>query len=342
MRLLKRLHLTFFCLLFIAHSSFSADSTAIKEPHVEGTIRAKYEYFTELDEHRFQVRNARIAFKGNIGKITTYKAEIDLSDEGKTKMLDAYVRLNPVRNFEFTMGQQKVPFSTDNLRSPYELYFANRSFIGKQLTNLRDVGMSVKLTNDRFLPLDFIAGIYNGMGLYTQDKTLSLNELSYAGRLVFFPKNAFRISLNANTIQPEMIRMTFYNVGLWYDMGNLHLETEYLYKTYSNNTVFDNRETTGFFVFGAYNIATPCFKTIKKITPVLRFDKMTKNLRYDVQTSANITTKTDEARHRITGGLNISLAQPFQNDIRLNYERYFWEDGSFTDSKIVAEFVVHF
>lgn len=342
MRLLKRLHLTFFCLLFIAHSSFSADSTAIKAPHVEGTIRAKYEYFTELDEHRFQVRNARIAFKGNIGKITTYKAEIDLSDEGKTKMLDAYVRLNPVRNFEFTIGQQKVPFSTDNLRSPYELYFANRSFIGKQLTNLRDVGMSLKLTNDRFLPLDFIAGIYNGMGLYTQDKTLSLNELSYAGRLVLFPKNAFRISLNANTIQPEMIRMTFYNVGLWYDMGNLHLETEYLYKTYSNNTVFDNRETTGFFVFGAYNIATPCFKTIKKITPVLRFDKMTKNLRYDVQTSANITTKTDEARHRITGGLNISLAQPFQNDIRLNYERYFWEDGSFTDSKIVAEFVVHF
>ena len=77
MRLPKRHYLTFFCLLFIAHLSFPADSTAFKSPYVEGTIRAKYEYFTEIDEHRFQIRNARIAFKGNLGKITSKNVDFN-------------------------------------------------------------------------------------------------------------------------------------------------------------------------------------------------------------------------------------------------------------------------
>lgn len=342
MKLQGRQLTTLICLFLNVHSSFSADSTSVRSIKIEGTIRAKYEYFTELDEHRFQIRNARIAFKGNLGPITSYKAEVDLSDEGKTKMLDAYIRLQPIHNFEFTIGQQKVPFSTDNLRSPHELYFANRSFMGKQLTNLRDVGVSFMLSNQQFLPLDFTLGIYNGMGLYTQDKTLALDELSYAGRLVIFPKQSFRISVNANTIQPGLIRMTLYNAGLWYDLGRLHLESEYFYKTYSNNAILDRQYTTGYFIFGAYNFAIPQLKNIKSISPVLRYEGMTKNLKYDIQSSTNIATKIDEPRSRITGGFIVSLAKPFLNDIRLNYEKYFWEDGTNTESKFVAEFVVHF
>ena len=38
---------------------------------------------------RFEVRNARVSVTGNVLPIVAYKAEIDLSDEGSIKMLDA-------------------------------------------------------------------------------------------------------------------------------------------------------------------------------------------------------------------------------------------------------------
>jgi hypothetical protein len=61
-------------------------------PEIHGTIRGKYEYQTETSESRFEVRNARFSVSGNVHPIVAYKAEIDLSDEGSIKMLDAYAR----------------------------------------------------------------------------------------------------------------------------------------------------------------------------------------------------------------------------------------------------------
>lgn len=338
----KSLFLFAFFVLGFDLTADENDKQDLFVPRVEGTIRAKYEYFSNIDEHRFQVRNARFSVRGKFSAITSYKAEIDLSDEGKTKMLDAYVRLQPQKHWNFIIGQQKVPFSTDNLRSPHELYFANRSFMGKQLTNLRDVGMSVNLLNEKLIPFDCVLGIFNGLGLYTQDKTMKMEELSYAARIILFPNTPLKISLNTNTIQPSAIRMTYYNTGIVYSFGNFHFETEYLYKTYSENSLLNSNSTTGFFVFGAYTIKTPKLKNISKITPVLRFDGMSKNLKYDIQSSSSINTIIDDARTRLTVGFIISLAKPFLNDIRLNYERYFWKDGHLADNKFVAEFVVKF
>ena len=51
---------------------------------------------------RFEVRNARISITGNVLPIVAYKAEIDLSDEGQIKMLDAYARLFPIKDLTVT------------------------------------------------------------------------------------------------------------------------------------------------------------------------------------------------------------------------------------------------
>lgn len=64
-------------------------------PEIHGTIRAKYEYEPQIDKGRFEIRNARLSVEGKVIPIVRYKAEIDLSDEGTIKMLDAYVRLQP-------------------------------------------------------------------------------------------------------------------------------------------------------------------------------------------------------------------------------------------------------
>ena len=59
----------------------------VKTMKIGGTIRSKYEYQTEEGEGRFEVRTARINVAGNVTKEVSYKAEIDLCDEGKIKML---------------------------------------------------------------------------------------------------------------------------------------------------------------------------------------------------------------------------------------------------------------
>ena len=76
----------------------------VKTMKIGGTIRSKYEYQTEEGEGRFEVRTARINVAGNVTKEVSYKAEIDLCDEGKIKMLDAYTRIKPWKTLQFTIG----------------------------------------------------------------------------------------------------------------------------------------------------------------------------------------------------------------------------------------------
>ncbi|MDX9919929.1 MAG: porin [Paludibacter sp.] len=327
--------IAFVCVFIFSSIQLKAQTSY--EPQIDGTIRAKYEYNTNDAEHRFQVRNARFSIRGNFSPIVNYKAEIDLSDEGVTRMLDAYLRLQPSKWWHFTIGQQKVPFSTDNLRSPHQLYFANRSFIGKQLTGLRDVGATFEFENFTEFPLSFQAGVYNGTGLYNQKSWRKTNELSYVLRSVIRPVKSLELSADVNSINPSGLRMNLYSGGIMYDIENLHLEIEYFYKTYENNLY---TPTQGFFGFAAYNIATPKSKNITKITPGIRYDMMTENKKFD---SAGTLIAPDIARSRITGGITISLAKPFLNDIRLNYEQYFYGVGiPNSDNKFVAEFVVRF
>ncbi|NLO69551.1 MAG: porin [Porphyromonadaceae bacterium] len=335
----RRSILILFIISFIHLIAAKSDSTTtnIYIPNIEGTIRAKYEYNSSLDAHRFQVRNARFSVNGNITPITSYKAEIDLSDEGITKMLDAYVRLKPYKWFNFTIGQQKIPFGTDNLRSPHLLYFANRSFVGKQLVSgLRDVGATVLLRNFTAVSFDFQAGVYNGDGLYDQkDWQKSVN---YVLRLEAFPTDYMEVSLNYNSIKPEDLRMNFYDVGAYVDLGNLHLEGEFIYKTYANDAF---PATKSYSTFAAYDIWTNK-GILKKITPLVRFDSMTDNNKGKVNSLGEYQID-DIARKRLTSGFTFSFAKPFVNDIRLNYEKYFFAEGiQNEDDKVVLEFVVRF
>ncbi len=57
-----------------------------------------------------------------------------------------------MKDLNFTIGQMRVPFTIDAHRSPHQQYFANRSFIAKQVGNVRDVGFTAGYTNKRWLP----------------------------------------------------------------------------------------------------------------------------------------------------------------------------------------------
>ena len=130
-------------------------------PDISGTVRAKAEYQINEQATRFQVRNARVALDGRIIKGIEYRAEIDFSDEGRMRMLDAYVGLRPLKGFRIRLGQMRVPYSIDAHRSPHLQYFANRSFIDNAVGDVRYLGLALIYSFCK-LPLKLEGGLFNG------------------------------------------------------------------------------------------------------------------------------------------------------------------------------------
>lgn len=343
----KFLLLALFAIFAVVPMSAQDDGDKVdRTPKIHGTIRGKYEYQTEEGEGRFQVRNARVSIEGNVTKVVSYKAEIDLSDEGQIKMLDAYTRLKPVRGLDFTIGQMRVPFTIDAHRSPHLQYFANRSFIAKQVGNVRDVGATLGYSFNVGFPIKLEAGMFNGSGL-TDQKDFWTNNINFSAKAQFFLPRGFNITLSTQKIKPDNVGIMMYDAGAYYHAHGWHVEAEYLYKHYSDNA-FDAVHSVDAFV--SYDIPLrKCF--FKKISPLVRYDYMSDHsdgMRYvdgEEDTSGSLVVN-DYQRSRLTGGVTLSLDLPFISDIRLNYEKYFYREGAIAKpserDKIVVEFMTRF
>jgi hypothetical protein len=306
-------------------------------PRVQGTVRAKYEYSLSHSEHRFQVRNARVGISGKVHPMVEYKAEIDLSDEGEIQMLDAYCNFLPFAGLNIAIGQMKIPFSTDNLRSPHQLYFANRSFVGKQMSSgLRDVGITVAYGRSQRLPFKFSAGIYNGSGIYNQRTWKT--HLNYAVRAEFLPFSWLNISLNVAGVRPETLQMTLYDAGVYTEFHNIHIEAEYAHKAYQNRTF---APTNAFVGFAEY--AVPLKKGIfQRLSLLARYDVMTANSRGIRDEWSNYLIN-DRHTERITCGATLRMSgEWYTTELRVNYENYLTHNNTGNDDKIVVELMVRF
>lgn len=316
-------------------------------PTIHGTLRGKYEYQTEEGEGRFEVRNARVSVTGQVARAVEYKAEIDLSDEGSIKMLDAYTRIKPAKQLSFTIGQMRVPFTIDAHRSPHQQYFANRSFIAKQVGNVRDVGATLGYRLNAGLPIVLEAGLFNGSGL-TGQKDYWTSSLNFSAKAQMFLPRGFNLTLSAQKIKPDNVNVMMYDAGAYWQAHGWHIEAEYLYKHYSHNA-FDDVHAVDAFI--NYDIPLrKCF--FSKISPLIRYDYMSDHSdgkRYNADGSTDETGSliiNDHQRSRLTGGITLSIAKPFISDIRLNFEKYFYRSGVTPKvserDKIVVEVMTRF
>ena len=333
------------------------DSTGVSAPKVDyvpkihGTVRAKYEYQPEISSGRFEVRNARFSLEGKVAPAVSYKAEIDLSDEGQIKMLDAYARFTPwagrktgrgekpaVEDARFTIGQMRVPFTIDAHRSPHQQYFANRSFIAKQVGNVRDVGATLGARFNIGFPLIVEAGIFNGSGL-TNQKDFWTDQINYSAKaqLLFAP--GWNLTLSTQHIRPDSIGIYLYDAGIYFERAGWHVEAEYLLKHYSQDAY---GEVHAVDAFVSYTL--PLRKVFKSMSFLGRYDYMSDHSSGEREEGVLITD--DFRRQRLTGGITLSIGKPFLSDIRLNYEKYFYRDGAIPkvseQDKFVIEFMTRF
>ena len=288
---------------------------------VHGTVRGKFEYQPEIGKGRFEVRNARFSLSGDLLPAVAYKAEIDLSDEGSIKMLDAYVRLGMLRRrLSFTIGQMRVPFTIDAHRSPHEQYFANRSFIAKQAGNVRDVGATLGWRFGRRVPVVLEAGVFNGSGL-TAQKDFWTGRFNYSLKAQARLGGRFNLSASVQKIRPGEGDIMMYDAGAYYEHGRWHVEGEYLRKEYADG-LFPGVNAVDAFVCRDF----PLRRWFRKVSVLARYDYMSDHS--DGLFGEGGVLETDDARrHRLTGGLTFSLGLPFTADIRLNYEAYFYRES---------------
>lgn len=309
-------------------------------PEIHGTIRGKYEYQPEIDASRFQVRNARFSLTGNIHPIVAYKAEIDLSDQGSIKMLDAYTRIFPIKDLSITIGQMRVPFTIDAHRAPHLRYFANRSFIAKQVGNIRDVGVAFGYNFKDMFPLKLEAGVFNGSGITTQKEWQK--ELNYNVKATLLPFSGVNLTLSVQSIKPENVRINLYDIGTFYEIAGWHIEGEYLYKQYGHDAFKPVHAVNSFI-----NYDLPLRKVFSKISFLARYDMMTDHSTGIANKETNRLETDHYKRHRLTGGITLSIGKKaFVADIRLNYEKYFYRQGAIPSEserdKLVVEVMTRF
>ena len=147
-------------------------------------------------------------------------------------------------------------------------------------------------------------------------------------------------------IKPSDVTVNMYDAGVTFHYGGFIAEVEYLYKHYSHNAFHDVHAFDG---FACYDIPVRT-RLIKKVSPLVRYDFMSDHSdgsRYNAtDDDLGELIINDYKRHRVTGGVTLSLSKPFISDVRINYEKYFYREGGIAKpsekDKIVVEFMTRF
>ena len=307
-----------------------------------GTLRTKFEYQPGEGNARFDVRTARFGVGGQIYERLDYMMEIDMSDEGKIKMVNAYVGAAIYKGLSFNIGYMRVPFSIDAHRSPHTQLFANRSFIAKQVGNVRDVGATLGWKFGRGVPVNIQAGLFNGSGLPDNLQTYWTRSFNYSAKVQAGVLPGVNLVAGYHTTKPREVRMYMYDAGVTFTSERWLVEGEYLRKEYSGRA-FDAVNSIDAFV--RYGIPLEG-KAFERISFLGRYDYLDDHSTGIADTDGALLVN-DPARHRATAGVTFSLGLPFTADIRLNYEKYFYRGGPVAPGpsdhdKIVLELMAHF
>lgn len=315
-----------------------------------GTVRTKFEYQPTEGNARFDVRTARFGIGGALYSRFLYKMEIDLSDEGRIRMVDAYAGAKIYRGLTFNIGYMRVPFTIDAHRSPHLQIFANRSFIAKQVGGTRDVGAVLGWRFGRQIPLNIQLGMFNGSGLGADLRNYWTSSFNYSAKVQAGLADGMNLVASYRTDKPEAVRMHMYDVGLNYQNDRWLVEGEYLRKEYAGGAFTGVNAVDAFLSYGI-----PLHRgTFRRISFLGRYDYMgdhSNGIAADVgteQTPQTSLVANDIERHRATVGVTFSLGLPFSADIRLNFEKYFYARhmaeriGVSDHDKIVVEFMAHF
>ena len=289
-------------------SAQGSDTDSHPNFSVDGTLKNKYEYATGTNMSRFTIRNSRIGVRGNINEFAGYRAQLDLNDEGKFKVLDLNGVIRPAKGLTFTFGQTSIPLFNSYVATPGDMMFANRAFLGKYYLSTRDLGLNVKYKfNMGVVPTNLEFGVYNGNAI---NDPVWKNNMSMGGRIELGSMDGLRFTAKIYDYpNNDSTHFLFYGADLRYEINNFKIETEVMKK--DSRTDFDS-DMLSYYLQSAYRFPIKS-KFFDYFLPAARWDAIDAN--FD-------EIGFDTSRLTIGLGLGFDEAK-FSSIIRLDYEWYF-------------------
>lgn len=324
--------------LATAFVAVASDSEISYLPEVHGTVRSRWEIDTRSGDQRFRVRNARLSVGGYVAPSIDYFVQAEFNDEDHLMLLDAYGRFRIVKGLTIQGGQFRMPFGVESFRAPNNYYFANRSFMGKQMMNYRALGAKVTYAIPS-TPLTLEAGAFNTVSLH-KGSAYSHQMAGAAKAIVKLPEG-FKLTGGWASIKPAVTRSNLANVCLEWSNSNVLAVAEYMYQHYCHDTYKDAHSYVAFVdwhksvkwgVFNRWSIQG-------------RFDGLTDQ--YQLATNKTEPAKGETfnfKRNRATIGSTVTYTyKSLHADVRLNYEKYFdWKGGDAVSDCFVTELVIRF
>lgn len=307
-------------------------------PKINGAIRARWEEDIDAAASRFQLRNARVSISGNIAPAIDYFLQADLCDQGSMKFLDGYARIKVIKGLSFQAGQFRMPFGIDMFRAPHNYIFSNRSFIGKQMCNIRAVGAKVAYAIPHST-LTIEGGIFNPSTI--SDHTGWHKTYAGAGRVIAGLPGGFSCQGGMMSLLPDGVRINMLDAGITWTDSHWTIEAEYLNKHYTHDA---HRATHGYNMWADYRMPVKV-GVFNQLSFQGRFDGMTSHSTGKCVDGSLVTDH--HGRNRITIGSTISfIRKPVWLDIRADYEKYFYRHGVVpgegNGDRLVAELILRF
>lgn len=266
---------------------------------ISGWMNIQYDYESQLQNdgatldqiNTFNVRRARLDFKGNISKNVEFRVQADVA--GSPKLVDGFVKIKLQKYFNIQVGQFKIPFTFENPQSPLTLEGVEYAQVISKLSGYsdmsgvktysggRDVGVMIygnffSFEHDgKEIPiLTYKLGVFNGNGMNNKDANLAKDIAAsievcpgVKGLMLATSYYGGNYYLNSDERNANRDRFT---VGGKYENGRLTVRSEYIVgKTeMANNDGIYTLNSDGFYVAGGYwfNVKS------QKIRPVARYD----------------------------------------------------------------------
>lgn len=294
------------------------------KPTLFGDFKGFYQTNLTKNTGEFTLNAARIGAKGSLNDLISYKVLVNFATLGslstkknsdgsltevKAKfgevLQDAAVTLNFEKNFTFTMGQFKVPFGTDNLRSPIQIDFVNRPLLTKVTPELRDIGGNFMYSDESLIPIELQAGLFNGAGM---NKVETDRTLNYAFRGVF--KIIPQVSLSANYYGGRLTNsdVNIIDFGTTVKVDNFQFDAEYAMRDADSLNFNFKRKSYSLYTYALYTFKVPT-KYFQGIQPAIRYEYFEPDDNF-----------TDDEQSKFTLGLSFILNENSLNQIKINYE----------------------
>ena len=313
----------------------AVEKAVSKLPRITGDFNFRYRYDDVNDINSFDLRRARLDFRGNISKSVDYRFHADIAVNAR--MMDGLVNWKINQYATLRAGQYKIPFS---LESPYNaalLETTERALVIQGLVNYADVsGISA---NGRDIGVSLLGDFYKKEGYYLLNYYFGIFNGSGINRAVDENKaKDFSGIFSVNPIKPVTVALSYYNggrifeqdsilkrerlgFGARYDDGRLLVRAEYIMGTTVNPNV-TSYKSDGYYALIGYFVHP-------KLQVLTRYDYLQKDL-----------DDKNSARNDLTVGINY---MPVNNlRLHLNYLLINEHDKDKGRDYIVAQLWIRF